>query len=159
MRNSTWLVLVAVIFLMGCGGSGDGPEGDGSGGTGGSNSGLKYDENAENNMKFELGDKTFLTTKVDPLAVGTAKLIAQRDYDLNDGELKSIEYRIVTEAAPEAAWATFADPAITVLGSDTGRSDYEADVTLAAGKADIQFRVDPGLSKRYEVSGWEVTVK
>jgi|GEM_PF-2574643 hypothetical protein len=156
-----WLVLTLVLFIMGCGGSGDGPDAGDGGGAGAANSEavLKFDSGAENNKQFDLADKSKLTVKVDPLAAGTAKLVAQHHYSNDTGQIKRLEYRIVTEAAPEAAWLAFEKAKLTSLGGDMAVGDFEADIALTAGNADIQFRVDPGLSKRYELSGWEMTVK
>jgi hypothetical protein len=113
-----------------------------------------------NNTSWDLLDDTVLKVSVDPPLSADAKLQVRRRYDAEaHAPLKSLHYRVLTDAAPDAEWIVLPEPTKKDLGDGMFDSIYETAVTLPMGTASIQFKVDQGFGEPYELKDWNVEVK
>ena len=154
-----WLVCAAAfVSMMGCGGTGANPVAPSPDAS--ENTAAADSESVTGNTDWQLLDDTVLKVSVDPPASADVKLQASRRYDTEaHAPLKSLHYRIVTDADPNAEWVVLEEPTKKDLGDGMFDSIYVSSVSLPQGNVEIQFKVDQGFGDPYELKDWTFEVK
>jgi hypothetical protein len=153
-----WLFgAVLLASLAGCGGSGGNavrPASDGG------KKGTAEIGRSANETTWDLPDDTVLKVSVVPPQAGNGKLQVKRRYDSEaHAPLKSLLYRLVTEASPNADWMAFPEPTKSGVGDGLFESHYEADLTLPKGTVGVQLKIAEGFGEPIELKDWTIDVK
>lgn len=160
-----WLICAALLACtVGCGSSGGYPvvpsPDPGGSATPPTDTVDSDTGSATSSTDWQLLDDTVLKVSVDPPSSTDVKLQASRRYDTEaHAPLKSLHYRVVTDATPDAEWIALPEPTKKNLSDGMFDCIYETSVTLPQGNAAIQFKVDQGFGEPYELTDWTIEVK